>query len=110
MNLSLKQNIGKSEVVFHNYSEDGTRLVRIQETNTGDFAADALYYLFDQMDWMFDAAIINGGGIRNEAVTGNLNYHSCKISIPLGTLLPANVTGQQLLDALEWGSRFAGKR
>lgn len=109
VNLSLKQNIGKSEVVFHNYSEDGTRLVRIQETNTGDFAADALYYLFDQMDLDVDAAIINGGGIRNEAVTGNLNYHSCKDIHPFGNVACLQtVTGQQLLDALEWGSRFAG--
>lgn len=109
VNLALKQKIGESQVVLDNYSEDGTRLVRMQETNTGDFAADALYFLFDQMGLDVDAAIVNGGGIRNEAVTGVLTYKTCKDIHTFGNIACLQtVTGQQLLDALEWGSRFAG--
>ena len=109
VNLALKQKIGESKIVLDNYSEDGTRLVRMQETNTGDFAADALYYLFDQMDLNVDAAIVNGGGIRNQAVTGVMTYKTCKDIHTFGNIACLQtVTGQQLLDALEWGARFAG--
>lgn len=109
VNLALKQKIGESQVVLDNYSEDGTRLVRMQETNTGDFAADALYYLFDQMDLHVDAAIVNGGGIRNPDVSGVLTYKTCKDIHTFGNVACLQtVTGQQLLDALEWGARFAG--
>ena len=109
VNLALKQIVGESQVVLNNYDEDGARLVRMQETNTGDFAADALYYLFDQMGLDVDAAIVNGGGIRNQAVKGVVTYKTCKEIHPFGNVACLQeVTGQQLLDALEWGSRFAG--
>lgn len=109
VNQKLKQKIGETQVVLDNYAEDGTRLVRKQETNTGDFAADALYYLFDQMDLNVDAAIVNGGGIRNQAISGTINYKTCKDIHTFGNVACLqNVTGQQLLDALEWGARFAG--
>ena len=109
VNQKLKQKIGESRVILDNYAEDGTRLVRKQETNTGDFAADALYYLFDQMDMNVDAAIVNGGGIRNQAVTGTMTYKTCKDIHTFGNIACLQtVTGQQLLDALEWGARFAG--
>ena len=109
VNQKLKQKIGESQVILDNYAEDGTRLVREQETNTGDFAADALYYLFDQMDMNVDAAIVNGGGIRNQAVTGTMTYKTCKDIHTFGNIACLQtVTGQQLLDALEWGARFVG--
>ncbi|MCI7639638.1 MAG: bifunctional metallophosphatase/5'-nucleotidase [Clostridiales bacterium] len=109
VNQKLKQKIGESQVILDNYAEDGTRLVRKQETNTGNFAADALYYLFDQMDLNVDAAIVNGGGIRNQAVTGTMTYKTCKDIHTFGNIACLQtVTGQQLLDALEWGARFAG--
>lgn len=109
VNQKLKQKIGETQVVLDNYAEDGTRLVRKQETNTGDFAADALYFLFDQMDMNVDAAIVNGGGIRNQAISGTVNYKTCKDIHTFGNIACLQtVTGQQLLDALEWGARFAG--
>lgn len=109
VNLALKQKIGESDIILDNYSEDGERLVRMQETNTGDFAADALYYLFDQMDLNVDGAIVNGGGVRNQAVTGVLTYRTCMDIHPFVNVACLQiVTGQQLLDALEWGARYAG--
>ena len=101
----LGQVIGHSEVTFDNYDSEGNRLVRKQGTNTGDFAADALYYLFDNMDMDVDVAVMNGGGIRNKAVTGDLSYLTCKEIHTFGNVACLlTVTGQQLLDALEWGS------
>ena len=109
VNQSLKQRVGEAKVTLDNYSENGSRLVRMQETNTGDFAADALYYLFDQMDLDVDAAVVNGGGIRNQAVTGVMTYKTCTDIHTFGNVACLQtVTGQQLLDALEWGARFAG--
>ena len=102
----LGQVIGSTELTFDNYDADGNRLVRKQETNTGDFAADALYYLFDNMGLDVDMAIMNGGGVRNKAITGELTYQSCKTIHTFGNVACLQtITGQQLLDALEWGAR-----
>ena len=101
--------IGSTELVFDNYDADGGRLVRKQETNTGDFCADALYYLFDNMGLDVDVAVMNGGGVRNKAVTGEISYKVCKNIHTFGNVACLQtVTGQQLLDALEWGARTAG--
>ena len=102
--------IGTSEVVLDNYDENSNRLVRSQETNTGDFCADALYYLFDNMGLDVDLAIMNGGGIRNKAITGELSYKICKDIHTFGNVACLQeVSGQQILDALEWGARFFGE-
>ena len=101
--------IGSAAVTLDNYAQDGSRLVRSQETNAGDFAADALYFLFDNMGLDVDVAIMNGGGVRNKAVTGELSYKTCKEIHTFGNVACLQtITGQQLLDALEWGARFAG--
>ena len=108
INTQLGQVIGHISDTLDNYDADGNRLVRKQETNTGDFAADALYYLFDNMDLDVDVAIMNGGGIRNEAITGDISYLTCKSIHTFGNVACLQtVTGQQLLDALEWGAKDA---
>ncbi len=106
LEAKLGQVIGSTKLIFDNYDADGNRLVRKFETNTGDFAADALYYLFDNMDLDVDVAIMNGGGVRNKAITGELTYQSCKTIHTFGNVACLQtITGQQLLDALEWGAR-----
>ena len=53
-----------------------------------------------------DVAIMNGGGVRNKAITGELTYLSCKEIHTFGNVACLlRVTGQQILDALEWGSK-----
>ena len=101
--------IGTSNVPLGNYA-DGNRLVRSQETNTGDFCADALYYLFDNMDLDVDVAIMNGGGVRNKTdISGEMSYKTAKEIHTFGNVACLQtITGQQLLDALEWGARSAG--
>lgn len=108
VDTDLGQVIGHISDTLDNYDADGNRLVRKQETNTGDFAADALYYLFDNMDMDVDVAIMNGGGIRNEAITGDISYKTCKEIHTFGNVACLQtVTGQQILDALEWGAKDA---
>ena len=105
----LGQPIGSTALTFDNYDAEGKRLVRSQETNTGDFAADALYYLFDNMGLDVDVAIMNGGGVRNKAVSGELTYQTAKSIHTFGNVACLQtITGQQLLDALEWGARGVG--
>ena len=113
VNDELGQVIGTTDCVLNNYTEDGTRLVRSQETNSGDFAADALYYLFSETSavdgYPVNMAIMNGGGIRNEAITGEISYLTCKNMHTFGNVACLiQVTGQQILDALEFGARGVG--
>lgn len=105
----LGQNIGSTALTFDNYDSDNNRLVRKQETNTGDFATDALYYLFDNMGLDVDVSVMNGGGIRNKAVTGDITYKTCKDIHTFGNVACLQtITGQQMLDMLEWGARYVG--
>lgn len=105
----LGEVIGSTKVTFDNYDAEGNRLVRVQETNTGDFVADALYYLFDNMGMDVDVALMNGGGVRNKTITGDITYKTCKEIHTFGNVACLQtVTGQQILDALEWGARDAG--
>ena len=102
--------VGTVNVALGNYDAEGKRLVRSQETVTGDFCADALYYLFDNMGLDVDVAIMNGGGIRNKAdIIGDFSYKTAKEIHTFGNVACLQtITGQQLLDALEWGARDAG--
>jgi len=109
IDTQLGTTIGSTALTFDNYDAEGNRLVRSQETNTGDFAADALYYLFDSMDYDVDVAVMNGGGVRNKALTGDISYKTAKEIHTFGNVACLQtITGQQLLDALEWGARSAG--
>ncbi len=109
IDAQLGQVIGSTDDVLDNYDAEGSRLVRSQETNTGDFVTDALYHLFDSMALDVDVAVMNGGGIRNKAVTGPISYLTSKEIHTFGNVACLQtVTGAQLLDALEWGARDAG--
>ena len=109
VDAQLGDKIGETTLTLDNYDANGNRLVRSQETNTGDFCADALYYLFDDMGMDVDVAIMNGGGIRNKAIAGELTYKTAKNIHTFGNVACLQtITGQQLLDALEWGARNAG--
>ncbi len=106
IDTKLGEVIGYTDVVFDNYDANGNRLVRKQQTNTGAFAADALYYLFADMGLDVDVAIMNGGGVRNKAITGDISYKTCKEIHTFGNVACLQtITGQQLLDALEWGAK-----
>ncbi len=108
IDTKLGEVIGHLDVTLDNYDADGKRLVRKQETNTGAFAADALYYLFDNMGLDVDVAIMNGGGVRSKAVTGDFSYKTAKEIHTFGNVACLQtITGQQLLDALEWGAKDA---
>ena len=105
----LGEIIAKNEVDFRINGDEG-RLIRKQETNLGDFCADALYYLFDVTEGLgADAAIMNGGGIRADMPAGDISYKTPKTVHTFGNVACLiEVTGQQILDALEWGAKNVG--
>ena len=82
-------------------SEEGKpiRIVRRAETNLGDLCADA--FLNQAGD--ADIAIVNGGGVRVTIPAGDITLNNILLVHPFGNYLAViDVTGQQLLDALEW--------
>ncbi len=87
--------------------ENGDRLVRVNSTNLGDFVADSYYYYVNSVAGIdCDLAIINGGGVRATIQAGEVSYKDLKSVTPFGNMLCAvQLTGQQIIDMLEWGGR-----
>ena len=78
------------------------RIIRIAETNLGDLCTDSLRFTTGA-----DIALANAGGIRSDIYAGNISYLNVLDVYPFGNQMSVvEVTGQQLLDALEWGSRM----
>lgn len=77
--------------------------VRTQETNLGDFAADAILWAAQQaMGEQVVAALTNGGGIRASIPAGDITMKDMKTVFPYGNEVSVlTVTGAELLEALE---------
>ena len=100
-NKLLEQVIGKTDVDLTSLDANGERAIRNAETNLGDFCADAFRYAMDA-----DVAIMNGGGIRSNIAAGDLTYNDMISVFPFGNYgCVIEVTGQQIKDALELGSK-----
>ncbi len=75
----------------------GERIVRNQETNLGDLCADAYRAMGET-----DIAFVNGGGVRDTIPAGDVTYGQIIKVHPFGNALcTVEVTGQEVLDALE---------
>ena len=105
LNKKLAEVVAAStvELITHDpeiTSDDGkpVRVIRRAETNLGDLCADA--YL-DQSG--ADIAYVNGGGIRTSINKGDITLNDILKVHPFGNNLTViEVTGQQVLDSLEW--------
>ena len=76
----------------------GERIVRSQETNLGDLCADAYRAMGET-----DIAFVNGGGVRDTIPAGDVTYGQIIKVHPFGNALcTVEVTGQEILDALEF--------
>ena len=97
----LQKKIGTSSVdltIMDN--KTNKRLVRNGETNLGDFVTDAFRTVLNT-----DVAIMNGGDIRADLHKGDFSYNDVLTVFPFGNMcVSMEVTGQQLLDALELGA------
>jgi len=97
----LSATFAKTEVFL-----DGNRApgVRTQETNLGDFAADAILWAAKQAigEDKVDAALTNGGGIRASIEIGDVTMKDMKTVFPFGNeVATLTITGAELLEALE---------
>ena len=86
--------------------EQKVRLIRNAETNLGDLCADAYRFVSGA-----DVAVVNGGGIRTDIFAGDITYNNIINVHPYGNeLCVVEVTGQQILDALEMGARVTDRK
>lgn len=97
----LQAPVGKALVsLYVNDPITGKRWVRSKECSMGNFVADAYRKVLNT-----DAAIVNGGGIRNDLTAGIFSYNDVLKVLPFGNMgMVIEATGQQILDALELGA------
>ena len=103
--------IGTTEILLYGKNTTDPRGVRIVETNLGDFATDALLWSANKLygEGFADAALTNGGGIRDSIpcvaeaeFPYEINMDDMVTVFPYDNLLVIiEVTGEQLLEALE---------
>ena len=82
------------------------RIVRRMETNLGDLCADAYRNLGKT-----DVAFVNGGGVRDTILKGDITLEQIIKVHPFGNVFTVvKTSGQHILDALEMGaSRLPGE-
>ncbi|MBQ8662415.1 MAG: bifunctional metallophosphatase/5'-nucleotidase [Eubacterium sp.] len=94
-----ERKIGYSEVNLTTVDADGNRIIRNEETNLGDFCADAFRVVTGA-----DIGFINGGGIRANMDAGDVTFNDILSVFPFNNLVcVAEVTGQDIVDMLELG-------
>lgn len=98
----LKMVVGRTQYALTvNDPDTGERAIRNNETNLGDFVADAFRIVLGA-----DIGLCNGGGIREDIQPGDITYNDILMVFPYGnTGCVIEVTGQQIKDALEMGVR-----
>ena len=76
------------------------RMIRRAETNLGDLCTDAYRFMTGA-----DIALLGGGGIRVSIPAGDVTMKNMYEVFPFGNeICVVQATGQQILDALEWGA------
>lgn len=103
----LNEVVAFSEVdlIINDPKDDGQRLIRKQETNLGDFCADAYRIVMNA-----DVAFINGGGIRGSIEAGDVTYGDVINIHPFGNgICLVEATGQEIMDTLEMAYRDVGE-
>ncbi|MGI6725457.1 MAG: bifunctional metallophosphatase/5'-nucleotidase [Christensenellales bacterium] len=101
---AVKQELSKvfarTEVYLNGERDPGNRT---EETNLGDFSADAILWAAKQaLGDKVVAAITNGGGIRASIQAGDITMNDMKTVFPFGNEVSVlEVKGSELLEALE---------
>ena len=94
--------IGHSNVKLTINDENGKRIVRKQETNIGDFCADAFRAFTGA-----DIALVNGGGIRKDINKGEILFNDLYNVMPFGDMIATgDITGEHLADVLEYAVSY----
>ena len=84
-----------------NITIKGEQRIRKEENTLGDLVADALRHFGNA-----DISMINAGSIRENLLKGNITYKNILDVLPFSaSIIVKEVTGQTILDALEFGMR-----
>ena len=98
VNASGQKVVGYLDMDLDVCDDDGNRLVRVRQTDIGEFFASAFREVTGA-----DVALVNGGGIRAGMKRGEVTINDILSVMPFGNLVcTATMTGQQLLDAMEF--------
>ena len=93
--------IGNSKVNLITHDENKNRIIRNNETNLGDFCADAFRFVTNS-----DIGVINGGGIRAEIKKGEVTFNDLLNVFPWNnTVCVVEVYGNQIIDFLEFSTK-----
>ncbi|MEE0973275.1 MAG: 5'-nucleotidase C-terminal domain-containing protein, partial [Paludibacteraceae bacterium] len=100
-----QERVGRTPFPLVANDAQGNRIVRKKETNLANFCTDAFRIMLDT-----DIALINAGGIRDNIAAGDITYNDLLRVFPFNnTVCIATLTGCQLIDVLEFSTRFFPK-
>lgn len=92
--------VGTTDFPLVSTDAAGNEIVRYQETNLGDFTADAIRESLGA-----EVAFINGGGVRSNLDAGDITKADLISTQPFSNNLSLiETSGQSILDALELGA------
>lgn len=98
----LYEKIGTSEVELTLNDSEGNWAIRTTETNMANFVPDAYKAMTGA-----EIAIVNAGGIRESVAAGDVTRKALMDVNPWNNeMCVVKATGQQILDALEFGARL----
>ena len=102
LNQLLQRKLSHTDFEMSITDENGIRLVRNREVGLADLVADVW------RDYLgTDVVIVNGGAVRKTVKAGDITYQTVLDVQPfMNSLSSCFATGQQILDALEFGSRY----
>lgn len=97
-----QERVGRTPFPLVANDAQGNRIVRQEETNLANFCTDAFRIMLDT-----DIALINAGGIRENIEAGDITYNDLLRVFPFNnTVCIATLTGKQLVDVLEYSTRY----
>ena len=100
-----QERVGRTPFPLIANDAHGNRIVRKKETNLANFCTDAFRIMLDT-----DIALINAGGIRDNIAAGDITYNDLLRVFPFNnTVCIATLTGKQLVDVLEYSTRYLPK-
>jgi len=98
--------IAESSIKFSEKNKSDERTARSMENAAGELAADAFLWYYNKVKALdCDIAFITGDRISGPVEAGDWTAESCSTLISGDNIVVLTVTGQQIRDALEWGSR-----
>ena len=81
---------------------DKSRLIRFQENTLGDLVTDAFRSVGKS-----DISVVNSGSIRESFKKGNITFNHILNTLPFSAkIIVKKVSGKDILDALEFSTRF----